>query len=280
MKRILVTGANKGIGLAIVQALLQHHTDTFVLLGSRDLERGEQAMRALLDTNAAWQNRVDVVQLDVTDDISVRNAADSISQQFGQTPLYGLVNNAGTWAGGAQTIIDVNTNGPRRVCDAFVDLIENDGRVVNVSSAAGPTFIAKSDPQLQQFLTNPDITWAQIAQAIHDYLTNSAEDSGSDYGFSKACLNAYTLLLAKQFPRLRVNACTPGFIETDLTRPFAKNSGMTPAQMGMKPPAAGTVSTMFLLLGDPKSGHYYGSDAVRSPLDRYRAPGDPPYTGA
>jgi len=33
------------------------------------------------------------------------------------------------------------------------------------------------------------------------------------------------------------------------------------------------------LMGDPiGSGHYYGSDCVRSPLDRYRAPGDPPYS--
>ena len=27
------------------------------------------------------------------------------------------------------------------------------------------------------------------------------------------------------------------------------------------------------------SGHYYGSDAKRSPLDRYRSPGSPPYEG-
>ena len=49
----------------------------------------------------------------------------------------------------------------------------------------------------------------------------------------------------------------------------------------MKSPEHGTVSILFLLVGEPQgSGHYYGSDARRSPLDRYRAPGSPAYTGA
>lgn len=41
------------------------------------------------------------------------------------------------------------------------------------------------------------------------------------------------------------------------------------------------VAPLYLLMGDPPfpggNGRYYGSDAVRSPLDRYRGPGDPPY---
>jgi carbonyl reductase 1 len=37
---------------------------------------------------------------------------------------------------------------------------------------------------------------------------------------------------------------------------------------------------MFLLFGQPEgNGRYYGSDAKRSPLDRYRSPGSEPYTG-
>ena len=38
------------------------------------------------------------------------------------------------------------------------------------------------------------------------------------------------------------------------------------------------VAPLFLLFGDPEgNGRYYGSDGVRSPLDCYRGPGDPPY---
>ena len=105
---------------------------------------------------------------------------------------------------------------------------------------------------------------------------------GSDnaYGLSKACLNAYTIALARERPGWVVNACTPGFIETDLTRPFAEAQGTTPEAMGMKAPAAGTKAAMHLLFGDVSGrGWYFGSDAVRSPLDRYRSPGDAPYEG-
>ena len=39
MKRILITGANKGIGLATVRRLLESYDETFLLLGSRDLKK-------------------------------------------------------------------------------------------------------------------------------------------------------------------------------------------------------------------------------------------------
>ena len=88
------------------------------------------------------------------------------------------------------------------------------------------------------------------------------------------------MFLAVQHPNLTVNACTPGFIETDMTRPMAVSGGKTPAEMGMKSPEEGASASVSLLMGNPEgSGHYYGSDCLRSPLDRYRSPGDPPYTG-
>ena len=48
MKKILVTGGNKGIGLAIVKLLLRDFSDTFLLLGSRDVARGQAAVKELL----------------------------------------------------------------------------------------------------------------------------------------------------------------------------------------------------------------------------------------
>ena len=100
---------------------------------------------------------------------------------------------------------------------------------------------------------------------------------GSAYGLSKAFSNAYTRHLAREYPQFVINACTPGFIYTDLTREYEARSGITPEELGMKSPRDGARSAMFLLFGEPEgSGHYYGSDAKRSPLDRYRAPGSPP----
>jgi hypothetical protein len=91
----------------------------------------------------------------------------------------------------------------------------------------------------------------------------------------------YNHLVSREHPSLIVNACTPGFIETDLTRVMAQKAGKTPQEMGMKSPEAGAVSCLHLLFSDLHGarGQYFGSDAIRSPIDKYRGPGDPPYTG-
>ena len=43
VRRILITGANKGIGFAIANRCLQDHSDTHVILGCRSVARGEAA---------------------------------------------------------------------------------------------------------------------------------------------------------------------------------------------------------------------------------------------
>ena len=54
-RRILVTGANKGIGKATVAAILAAADDTMVLLGSRDLGRGEAAVADILSAQPAFK---------------------------------------------------------------------------------------------------------------------------------------------------------------------------------------------------------------------------------
>ena len=46
-------------------------------------------------------------------------------------------------------------------------------------------------------------------------------------------------------------------------------------------PEKGTLAPLYCLMENENltTGCYYGSDGVRSPLDRYRGPGDPPYEG-
>jgi len=289
-KRVLVTGANKGIGLAIVREALDRDLGVTVLLGSRDPERGGQARESLAAEKPEWGERVDVVELDVTDDGSVTRAAAQVRERFGsEGPLYGLVNNAGIADGDLRSILDVNVVGIWRVTDAFVPLLQDGGRVVNVTSAAGPSFVQQCSAERQRFLTDPDVTWDALRAFMDECLeidagggsfADAGLGGGRAYGLSKAVANSLTLLLAREHPRLRVNACTPGFIETDLTRSMADAQGKTPEEMGMKPPEAGARAPVALLFDDLEgNGRYYGSDAQRSPLDRYRSPGSPPYTG-
>ncbi len=291
MRRILVTGANKGIGFAIAERILEEADDSFVFLGARDHERGAAAVQFLLQAAPERADRVQLVELDVASDISVARAADDVRKACGGEELYGLVNNAGIGFGTSDLaeVLNVNTRGIHRVCEAFLPLLADGGRVVNVTSASGPNFVATCSAERQAFFTNPDVTWAEIDALMTECEAIAGDANafavkglgdGSAYGLSKACANALTLHLAREHPRLTINACTPGFIATDLTQGYIQGSGKSPADLGMKTPREGAASAIFLLFGAPGgSGHYYGSDAKRSPLDRYRAPGSAPYTG-
>lgn len=275
MRRILVTGANKGIGLAIARAILEEHDDTFVYLGSRDAKRGQEAAASLPST------RVLVVPLDVADDHSVAAAREQVATHAGAEKLYAIVNNAGIGSGAGASLAEVlatNTRGVRRVCEAFLPLVAQ--RIVNVTSASGPMFVAGCGAAERALLLDPTLTWPRLDAFLEEQIAKTAtgKESENAYGLSKAAANAYTQLLARAHPDLRINACTPGFIETDMTRHYAASQGKSAAELGMKSPADGAKAPMFLLFGDPPgNGRYYGSDAKRSPLDRYRAPGAPEY---
>jgi NAD(P)-dependent dehydrogenase (short-subunit alcohol dehydrogenase family) len=289
MRRILVTGANKGIGLAIVEAILSEHADTFVYLGSRNAARGREAAAGLVRDHADWKNRIDVLALDVADDRSVADAASHVGASAGGEVLLGLVNNAGVGGDDLPAVLATNTLGVQRVCEAFLPLLDpKAGRIVNVTSAAGPSFVATCSPDQQRFFLDAEITWPRLRAFIDECIAMSGDKAafaakglgdGSPYGLSKACANTYTLILAREHANLRINACTPGFIETDMTRHYAE--GKSAAELGMKPPSEGAKAPMHLLFGELEgNGRYYGSDAKRSPLDRYRSPGSPAYTGS
>ena len=76
--------------------------------------------------------------------------------------------------------------------------------------------------------------------------------------------------LQKAHPALHINTCSPGYVLTDLTA--GMGASKTPEQSNCH------VAPLHILFGDDVAhGWYYGSDAVRSPLDVYRGPGDAPY---
>lgn len=275
MKTVLVTGANKGIGKAICERLLAAPPSgrPHVLLGARSLERGEAAVESLKrECGSEADGRLTLLELDVSEPASVEAAAKRVAEEFGS--LSGLVNNAGLGFGhGMENTLAVNFFGAASVTSAFLPLLakeEGQGRIVNIASASGPNFLSGcGDRSVVAALTDPEVTWDELVGIAERY--KGKPDGGQAYGLSKALLSAYTMLVAREHPELAVNACTPGFIDTDLT-----------AGMGAtNPPIKGTKAPLYLLFDEDLEGNgrFYGSDAQRSPLDRYREPGTPPYVG-
>lgn len=203
----LVTGANKGIGLQIAKVLSTHGFT--VLLGSRDLERGESAAKSIGADALA-------LQLDVTDAASIAAAAERIRKELGRLDV--LVNNAAISHAGApgrsleeiveqgrpsvaslaevRAVFDTNVFGVLAVTQALLPLLREApaGRIVNVSSGGG-SLTLNADP----------------SNAFRSFF-------GATYSPSKTALNALTLAFALELEstRIKVNAACPGFTATDL----------------------------------------------------------------
>jgi carbonyl reductase 1 len=269
MRTVLVTGGNRGIGLAICQRLLEETSDVKVLLGSRDMGRGNQAAEFLeKQIGGDCKYRLEVVEMDTSSHASVTKAASDISAKH--KSLYGIVNNAG--------VIDtpcINTNyfGPRRVNDALANVLQcPGGRIVNIASASGPNYVSRLPKgEVKSKLAEPWLIKGGIPEL--DEMAKSLIKTSDGYGTSKALLNAYTRLHAKAQPALIINSVTPGFIASDMGKTLGASN----------PTSAGAIPPVNLLLNQEyetiPTGRYYGSDTKRSPLNVYRGPGDPVYEG-
>ncbi len=189
-KTALVTGANKGIGLAVAHGL--GSIGFTVAVGARDENNREQAVKELRGAG------IDAfgVALDVTSEDSVAAAAKSIER------LDVLVNNAGIsgpFDGGAQdpttldldilrTVLDTNVFGVVRVTNAMLPLLRRaeSPRIVNLSSNMGSL----------KLRTGPIL---------------------AAYAPSKTMLNSITVQYARVLAdtNIIINAACPGYVATD-----------------------------------------------------------------
>ena len=137
-RRAVVTGGASGLGLVTARALATRGAR--VLLGVRDVEKGERARRRLLEEDALPDDRVEVARLDLIDLDSVGAFAASAAAH----PLDLLVLNAGissvpwrTGPGGVESQFATNHLGHFALTGHLLDALTrgSDARVVTVSSA-------------------------------------------------------------------------------------------------------------------------------------------------
>ncbi len=201
-KIAFITGANRGLGFEIGRQLGKLKIK--VLLGARNEQSGLEAAEQLKSEGVD----AEYIPIDVSDNESIKNAASMVKTNYGKLDI--LVNNAVFFNKENQLPSAIspellhhyfNTNffGPVLVTQAFLQLIKesNAGRIVNMSTSIG------SLATMGDFVnTNPKI--------------GKATPLG--YSSSKAALNMFTVLLAKELKEtnIKVNSADPGLTQTDM----------------------------------------------------------------
>ncbi|KAK5012060.1 hypothetical protein LTR39_004337 [Cryomyces antarcticus] len=244
-----VTGANKGIGFAIVRNLaLQYpkspyHDGPFLIyLTARDQNRGEEALQSLYSDSELKRAKVlaqdggDATiryhQLDISDTGSITAFADYLKKEHPDGIDF-VINNAGIAMQGfddkvVEETLHCNYHGTLTATQAFLPLLKSNGRLVNVSSMSGK--LNKYTPALRdRFLSAAATSPAAVTSLMEAFKTAVAAGNEKEQGWpsaayavSKAGVTAMTKAVALQEKErgrgVLVNACCPGYVKTDMTR--------------------------------------------------------------
>jgi NAD(P)-dependent dehydrogenase (short-subunit alcohol dehydrogenase family) len=179
------------------------------------------------------------IKLDVTDQATIRHAAEWIEKEFGRLDI--LINNAGIaeWGlkpsnvdlGKVREVYETNFFGPVALIQGMLPLLKKSkhGRIVNVSSSLGSLTISSD-------LNSP----------FADFLALG-------YNTSKSALNSMTIQFAKELRNtpIKVNAICPGYCATDING----NSGPRSAAQGA------VAAIQYATLGeDGPTGGYFNDE--------------------
>lgn len=199
MRKVLITGANKGLGFELSKYLLQQ--GYFVYLGCRSKDTGRSSIAAL---QAEGLVHCDLIEIDVSDQASVTRAAEAYGSK--EQVLDILINNAGILGRrqdpaqplnitDVRFVFETNFFGAIMTTEAFLPYLEKSELAVieNITS------------DLASLTKHQDESWELYkAKSI-------------SYGPSKTALNAYTVALAYQYKDkgFKINCVTPGWTSTD-----------------------------------------------------------------
>jgi NAD(P)-dependent dehydrogenase (short-subunit alcohol dehydrogenase family) len=239
-KIALITGANKGIGFETARQLAQQ--GVLVLLGARDLGKGEAAAKALAGEGLT----VRPVKIDVDNRADRAAIAALIAKDYGVLDI--LVNNAGVMLdafpapNGTSTTseellrktFDTNFFAVVALTQTLLPLLRKSaaGRIVNLSSILGSLSLHATE-----------------GSPIYDAKIFA-------YNTSKAALNSFTIHLAHELAgtKIKVNSAHPGWVKTDM--------GTDAAPMELVDGAKTGVWLATLPESGPTGGYFHMQDAI------------------
>ncbi|XP_051218406.1 (+)-neomenthol dehydrogenase [Lolium perenne] len=251
----VVTGGNKGIGFEVCRQLASGGVT--VVLTARDETRGTAAVEKLkgLGISGVVFHQLDITNASsiagLADflktrfgklDILVNNAAiggveylqelDTNEEKFSgldfHQRLEWMFTNINETVDGSKEGVKTDYYGTKHVIEALLPLLQSssDGRLVNVSSDAGLLTFIKNEEVRQELNDIDNLTEQRIDELLdkflEDFEAGTSEAQGwptvlAAYKMAKAAMNAYSRILAKRHPELRVNCVHPGYVRTDIT---------------------------------------------------------------
>jgi NAD(P)-dependent dehydrogenase (short-subunit alcohol dehydrogenase family) len=193
MKRAFITGANRGIGLALSGALLER--GVFVFAGVRQPEAASELNR----WGVSHPGLLRILPLDVRSDESVRRCAESIRTECAALDF--LVNNAAIFLEETEARLTALN------ADWFAETVAvNVGGVARVTQALLPALAAAEAPRIINISSGSGS------------ITDKTNHHSYCYGASKAALNHFTVGLAHELQSrgIVVVALSPGWVRTDM----------------------------------------------------------------
>lgn len=197
MQSILITGANRGIGLALTRQLLQD--DARIFATCRAPERAD-ALKALAQLHP---ERVTILPLDVNDMASIDRAVKAVAAKVDGLDL--LINNAGIGGDDSGRILG--------------KLSSSEVSHVITTNAVGPLMLTQACRELLKIGDNPRVVM------ISSGLGSLQRTSGTSYAYrmSKAAMNMAARVLAFDSAMTGITTVTmnPGWVQTDMGGPSA-----------------------------------------------------------
>ncbi len=235
MQRILITGANRGIGYELTRQFA-YQGDSHIFAACRAPERAD----ALNELSREHPGQVTALQMDVNDEASINAAVASIERQSGGLDI--LINNAG--------IASQGDHASRTLGQLFAA----DVSAVLSTNAVAPVIVTQACRQLLKNGNNPRV--AMISSGLG--LLRRAGGSSYAYRMSKAALNMSACALAQDtaMSGIITISVNPGWVKTDMGGP---NAALKPEE------SAGGMRALIQRLSPADNGKLFQYDGTELP---------------